>query len=98
MAGDVFDLAPLRPPTPPQLALRRAVVRRGKLVVDGNRARRRLISLARWAFPDVGGVRRFLADRGSGPDPMARPARAGLRPTLKRDQCRGRSYPRRPRR
>jgi len=53
MAGDVFDLAPLRPPAPSQLALRRAVVRRGKLVIDGNRARRRLISLARWAFPDV---------------------------------------------
>ena len=53
MAGDVFTLSPLRPPTPPQLALRRAVVRRGKLVIDGNRSRRRLISLARWAFPDV---------------------------------------------
>ena len=53
MAGDVFTLSPLRPPAPSQLALRRAVVRRGKLVVDGNRARRRLISLARWAFPDV---------------------------------------------
>lgn len=53
MAGDVFTLSPLRPPSPPQLALRRAVVRRGKLVIDGNRSRRRLISLARWAFPDV---------------------------------------------
>ncbi|HOT58005.1 MAG TPA: IS110 family transposase [Mycobacterium sp.] len=53
MAGDVFTLSPLRPPAPPQLALRRAVVRRGKLVIDGNRSRRRLISLARWAFPDV---------------------------------------------
>ncbi|MEI2732707.1 MAG: IS110 family transposase [Dermatophilaceae bacterium] len=53
MAADVFTLSPLTLPTPGQLALRRAVVRRGKLVVDGNRARRRLISLARWAFPDV---------------------------------------------
>lgn len=53
MADDVFSLSPLRPPAPSQLALRRAVVRRGKLVIDGNRARRRLISLARWAFPDV---------------------------------------------
>jgi transposase len=52
-AGEVFTLTPLRPPTPADLALRRAVTRRGKLVIDGNRARRRLISLARWAFPDV---------------------------------------------
>jgi len=51
-AGEVFTLTPLRPPTPSDLALRRAVTRRGKLVIDGNRARRRLISLARWAFPD----------------------------------------------
>ncbi|HEX5969418.1 MAG TPA: transposase, partial [Intrasporangium sp.] len=53
MAADVFALTPLRVPSPEQLALRRAVTRRGKLVVDGNRAKRRLISLARWAFPDV---------------------------------------------
>jgi hypothetical protein len=53
LASDVFDLSPLDPPGPAELALRRAVVRRGKLVVDGIRARRRLISLARWAFPDV---------------------------------------------
>ena len=37
-AGEVFTLSPMRPLTPPQLALRRAVTRRGKLVVDGNRA------------------------------------------------------------
>lgn len=54
LAADVFTLTPLTPPDPGRpLALRRAVVRRGKLVIDGNRARRRLISLARWAFPDV---------------------------------------------
>lgn len=53
MAADVFTLTPLKVPSPEQLALRRAVTRRGKLVVDGNRAKRRLISLARWAFPDV---------------------------------------------
>ena len=53
LASDVFALSPLDPPLPAELALRRAVVRRGKLVIDGNRARRRLISLARWAFPDV---------------------------------------------
>jgi transposase len=52
-AGEVFTLAPLRAPDTDQLALRRACTRRGKVVIDGNRARRRLISLARWAFPDV---------------------------------------------
>ena len=55
-AGEVFNLSPLRPPVPSQLALRRACTRRGALVVDGNRAQRRLISLARWAFPDVWGA------------------------------------------
>jgi transposase len=53
MAADVFPLTRLRPPLPDQLGLRRACTRRGKLVIDGNRAKRRLISLARWAFPDV---------------------------------------------
>jgi transposase len=52
-AGEVFDLHPLQPVDPPQLALRRACVRRGTAVIDGNRYLRRLISLARWAFPDV---------------------------------------------
>jgi transposase len=52
-AGEVFDLHPLRPVDPAQLALRRACVRRGTAVIDGNRYLRRLISLARWAFPDV---------------------------------------------
>lgn len=66
MAGDVFTLHPLRPPTPTEIALRRAVVRRGKLVIDGNRARRRLISLARWAFPDV-----WTAFAGSWPTAVA---------------------------
>jgi len=55
-ANDVFSLSPLKPPEVTQLALRRAVTRRGKLVIDGNRAGRRLISLARWAFPDVWGA------------------------------------------
>ena len=50
---EVFDLHPLRPLDPAQLALRRAGVRRGTAVIDGNRYLRRLISLARWAFPDV---------------------------------------------
>lgn len=66
MAADVFTLTPLDPPSPTELALRRAVVRRGKLVIDGNRARRRLISLARWAFPDV-----WTAFAGSWPTAVA---------------------------
>src|SRR3954451_24883023 len=52
-AGEVFDLHPMRTVDPAQLALRRACVRRGAAVIDGNRHLRRLISLARWAFPDV---------------------------------------------
>jgi transposase len=52
-AGDVFTLRPVPVQTAPQLALRRAVTRRGAAVIDGNRYWRRLMSLARWAFPDV---------------------------------------------
>jgi hypothetical protein len=52
-AGEVFDVVPLRVPAPGQLALRRVCTRRGAAVIDGNRYLRRLISLARWAFPDV---------------------------------------------
>ena len=49
-AGEVFDLHPVQTVDPAQLALRRACVRRGGAVIDGNRYLRRLISLARWAF------------------------------------------------
>jgi transposase len=52
-AGEVFTLTPLRVPAPAQLALRRVCTRRGAAVIDANRYLRRLISLARWAFPDV---------------------------------------------
>jgi len=52
-AGDVFTLRAMRAPEPTQLALRRACTRRGAAVIDGNRYWRRLMSLARWAFPDV---------------------------------------------
>ncbi|GFG85592.1 IS110 family transposase [Mycolicibacter algericus] len=52
-AGQVFDLKPLILPTPQQLALRRSVIRRAAAVIDPNRSWRRLMSLARWAFPDV---------------------------------------------
>jgi hypothetical protein len=59
-AGEVFDLHTLRPLDPAQLALRRAYVRRGTAVIDGNRYLRRLISLARWAFPVWNGFRGSL--------------------------------------
>jgi Transposase len=96
LASDVFELSPLDPPQAAQLALRRAVVRRGKLVIDGNRARRRLISLARWAFPDV-----WTAFAGSWPTAIAvLPRWPDLRAlasarTLQRHRGRGRAHPRR---
>ena len=52
-AGEIFDPPRLVLAGPGQLALRRAVVRRAGAVIDGNRYWRRLLSLARWAFPDV---------------------------------------------
>ena len=52
-ADEVFDLPPLVLPSPAELALRRAVTRRASAVIDANRCWRRLVSLARWAFPDV---------------------------------------------
>ena len=93
LASDVFALSPLDPPAGGVGAAPRGRVRRGKLVIDGNRARRRLISLARWAFPDV-----WTAFAGSWPtaiavpDPLARLARVGRCATLERD--RGRRRPR----
>lgn len=52
-AGEIFDPPPLVSASPGQLAPRRAVVRRAGAVIDANRYWRRLLSLARWAFPDV---------------------------------------------
>lgn len=52
-AGEFFSLEPARIPDAAELALRRAAQRRGKAITDANRALRRVISLARWAFPDV---------------------------------------------
>jgi transposase len=52
-AGEFFSLKPARIPSPQELALKRVCQRRGKLIVDANRRLRRIISLARWAFPDV---------------------------------------------
>ena len=62
--------------SPGQLALRRAVVRRAGAVIDGNRSWRRLLSLARWAFPDVwtafaGSESTALAVLGRWPHPFA---------------------------
>jgi transposase len=65
-AGDVFELRALRLPEPTELALRRACVRRAGTVIDANRALRRLISLARWALPDV-----WNAFAGSRPTALA---------------------------
>ena len=52
-ADELFALAPARIPDAAELALRRAVLLRHKAVLDASRARRRLISQARWAYPDV---------------------------------------------
>jgi transposase len=52
-AGELFALPPARIPDAAELALRRAVLLRHKAVLDANRARRRLLSQARWAYPDV---------------------------------------------
>jgi transposase len=65
-AGEVFDLHPLVLPDPTQLALRRACIRRHGTVLDANRVLRRLISLARWAFPDL-----WSAFAGSRPTALA---------------------------
>lgn len=52
-AGEFFELSPARIPQPTELALRRAAQRRGKTIIDANRCLRRIISQARWAFPDL---------------------------------------------
>ncbi len=65
-AGEFFALEPARIPEAAELALRRAAQRRGKAITDADRALRRLISLARWAFPDV-----WNAFAGSRPTALA---------------------------
>lgn len=52
-AGELFELEPFRMPDPAQLALRRVVQRRHRLVIDVNRVYRRLVALASWVMPDV---------------------------------------------
>ena len=53
-------------PDPAELALRRSVIRRAAAVIDANRSWRSLMSLARWAFPDV-----WIAFAGSLPTAKA---------------------------
>lgn len=50
---ELFCLEPARIPDAAELALRRAVQYRHKTQIEANRRARRLLSLARWAFPDV---------------------------------------------
>jgi transposase len=52
-AQELFALEPARIPDAAELGLRRAVQRRHKTLIEANRWYRRLLSLARWAFPDV---------------------------------------------
>jgi transposase len=52
-AAEVFTLEPARIPDASELGLRRAVQRRHKTLIEANRWYRRLLSLSRWAFPDV---------------------------------------------
>jgi transposase len=79
-AGEFFELAPARIPDAAELALRRAAQRRAKTLIDANRAWRRLVSQARWAFPDVWNA--FAGSRptalGSGHGDL--PARASIPP------------------
>jgi transposase len=51
--AELFGLAPATLPGPGQLALRRAVRRRHRAVVQAHGAECRLWALAAWAFPDV---------------------------------------------
>lgn len=52
-APEVFRLAPASMPSASQLALKRACRRRHVMMIDANRSWRRLVSLVRWACPDV---------------------------------------------
>lgn len=52
-AGEIFGLEPTRIPHDAELAFRRAAQRRGTTIIDANRCWRRVVSQARWAFPEV---------------------------------------------
>ncbi len=89
-AGEFFGLIPARVPSPVELALRRTVSRRGKALTEANRSLRRIISLARCAYPDGAGCSGPLAPP---PSPLPGPGGIGVgggggRPP-RRDQCRG---------
>src|SRR5690606_31594023 len=77
-APEGFALEPARIPDAAELALRRAVQRRHKTLIEANRWYRRLLSLSRWAFPDVwiafGGV---TGHRHRGAGTLAPPPPAG---------------------
>ena len=83
-ADDALDLTALVLPTPAELALRRAVTRRAAALIDANRSWRRLVSLARRAFPDV--CIAFAAslppESGAGPVAAAGPAGRAPRASL----------------
>jgi transposase len=52
-AGEFFSLEPARLPDAAQLALRRVICRRHRLVIEVNRIHRRITALASWVMPDV---------------------------------------------
>lgn len=73
-AGDVFALGPIPVMTPPQLALRRAVTRRGAAVIDGNRYWRRLMFADPLGVPGrVDRLRWLAADSSRGVVPQSAP-------------------------
>jgi uncharacterized caspase-like protein len=95
-AGELFELVPARLPSPSELALRRAVQRRGKALVDANRCLRRLISQARWAFPDVWNACSGSRSTAIGiPQPVAPPRAAQPSTDLLDHRGGGRAHPRR---
>ena len=52
-AGRLFDVPDQPAPTPELIAIRRAVIRRHRSIIDAHRAECRLWALAAWVFPDV---------------------------------------------
>ena len=73
--------------------VRRACIRRGTAVIDGNRHLRRLISLARWASRMCGTGSWLVADRGRGADSVAAPGSARCGSPVHLERATGRSPP-----